>query len=140
MNSATEMLRRQLHAYSEAWRLEQDHAVEGWELEHWIETGLTIFRLVRTLDERLGGGSESGEVNELYARWLGSAAGVLGRLNEMGAQAAVADAGEFRDAEREARGALRMPLEAVLTPSQASHAEDVVVPEIAEAGGSSVHA
>ena len=124
MNSATEMLRRQLHAYSEAWRLEQDHAVEGWELEHWIETGLTIFRLVRTLDERLGGGSESGEVNELYARWLGSAAG----------------AGEFRDAEREARGALRMPLEAVLTPSQASHAEDVVVPEIAEAGGSSVHA
>ena len=139
MYSATDMLRRQMHAYSEAWRLEQDHVIGGWELETWLETGLSIFRLIRTLDERVG--SVAPEVGELYAEWLGAAAGPLGRLNQMGAQAErVADATEFRESEREARGALRVPLGAVLAPSDSSRVSDVVVPEIADAGGSSVHA
>ena len=48
-------------------------------------------------------------MGDLYAEWLRNAAGPMGRLNELEAQGcSVADAGEFRDAEREARGVLRV--------------------------------
>ena len=111
MHTAAELLHRQLHAYSDSWRWDRERSIAPWELETWIETGLSIFRLIRRLDEHLGGP----EVSGLYREWLLNATGPLGRLNELEASGrTVADAGEFRDAEREARGVLHVPLDAAL--------------------------
>ena len=128
MHTATELLERQLHAYSDSWRWEQDRSIPGWELEGWLETGLSIFRLIRRLGEQLG---TRGEVCGLYEQWLRNAAGPLGRLSELEAQGcAVADAGEFRDAEREARGVLHVPLDAAL--GSGVRCRDAVVPDVSE--------
>ena len=118
MHTATELLHRQLHAYSDSWRWERGRTIAPWELEAWLETGLSIFRLIRRLDEQFG----EREVSGLYREWLVNATGPLGRLNELEASGrSVADAGEFREAEREARGALHVPLDAVL-PTTGQHA------------------
>jgi hypothetical protein len=132
MHTATELLRRQLHAYSDSWRFERGREVPPWELEGWLEAGVSLFRLIRGLDERLG----AREVNDLYTDWLRNAAGPMGRLNELEAQGcAVADAGEFRDAEREARGVMRVPLDAVLGESRHVGAAGPTVPEIGHGVG-----
>lgn len=125
MNSTTDLLHRQLHAYCDSWRLDGGREVPPWELEGWLEAGVSLFRLIRRLDEHLGESAAAGgagtagragdEVGGLYAEWLRGAAGPLERLNELEARGcAVADAGEFRDAEREARGVLHVPLDAAL--------------------------
>jgi hypothetical protein len=127
MNTATELLNRQLHAYSDSWRQERDRPQAPWELEAWLETGLSIFRLIRRLDEHLGGA----EVGRLYEEWLRNAAGPLGRLNQLEAQGClIADAGDFRDAEREARCVLHLPLDAILPDVRPGAA----VPNITDAG------
>jgi hypothetical protein len=130
MHTATELLERQLHAYSDSWRWEQDRSIPGWELEGWLETGLSIFRLIRRLGEQLG---TRGEVCGLYEQWLRNAAGPLVRLNELEGQGqAVADAAEFRDAEREARGVLQVPLDAVLGAGTIGHCRESVVPDVGQ--------
>ena len=127
MNSATELLHRQLYAYSDSWRQERERPLAPWELEGWLETGLSIFRLIRRLDEHLGGA----EVGGLYEGWLRNAAGPLGRLNQLEAQGcSIADAGDFRDAEREARGVLHVPLDAVVPGARPGAA----VPDVTGAG------
>ena len=143
MHHATEMLHRQLHTYSDSWRLDQDHSISGWELEAWVETGLSIFRLIRGLDEHLSAAGEAGgrEANDLYHEWLRNAAGPLGRLNELEAQGGtVADAAEFREAEREARGVLHVPLDAVLESAHHAGTADAVLPPIGDAAGNHIHA
>jgi hypothetical protein len=129
MHTATEMLHRQLHNYSDSWRQDRGRALAPWELEAWLETGLSIFRLIRRLDEHLGGA----EVAELYEQWLRNAAGPLGRLNELEAQGcSVADAGDFRDAERAARGVMHVPVDAILSDRHAD-----VVPDVTDHAGHS---
>ena len=130
MHHATEMLHRQLHTYSDSWRAEGGGAVPPWQLEAWLETGLSIFRLIRRLDEHCGEAARASaekcsnederEIDALYREWLRNAAGPLGRLSELeAAGCTVADAGEFRDAEREARGVLHVPLDAALGAGEA---------------------
>ena len=125
MTSAADLLHRQLNAYCDSWRLDGGRDVAPWELEGWLEAGVSIFRLIRRLDEHLGetaaaggagpAGGREREVDALYADWLRGAAGPLGRLNELEAQGcSVADAAEFRDVEREARHVLHVPLDAML--------------------------
>ena len=115
MHTATELLHRQLHAYCDSWRQDRGRALAPWEVEAWVETGLSIFRLIRRLDEHLGEAGGRGEVSGLYEQWLRSAAGPLGRLNQLESQGcSIADAGDFRAAEREARGVLHVPLDAVM--------------------------
>ena len=126
MHTSTELLRRQLHSYGESWYLEHDRPLAAWELEAWLETGLSIFRLIRRLDEHLGGA----EVATLYEQWVRNAAGPLGRLGQLEGQHAFADAAEFRDAEREARGVLHVPLEAVLPDAR----PDASLPDVTSAG------
>jgi hypothetical protein len=142
MHTATEMLHRQLHAYSDSWRWDRDRSIAAWELETWLETGLSIFRLIRGLDEHLGRGSAAADVGDdagrevggLYEEWLRNAAGPLGRLNELEAQGcSVADAGEFRQAEREARGVLHVPLDTVL--GEKFDSRESLVPKVDEGGG-----
>ena len=151
MNSAAELLHRQLHAYSDSWRLDRGRDIPPWELEGWLEGGVSLFRLIRRLDEHLGtGASASGtgsaggsdeEVGTLYADWLRGAAGPLERLNELEAQGcAVADAGEFRDVEREARSVLRVPLDAALGSGRYGDAAGATVPQIGEGMGQSLPA
>ena len=137
MHNATDLLHRQLHAYSDSWRFDSGREIPPWELEGWLEAGVSIFRLIRRLDEHLGEGGGAGrEVGGLYAEWLRNAAGPLGRLNELEAQGcAVADAGEFRDAEREARGVLHVPLDAVLGHSRHVTSEGPTIPQIGEGMG-----
>ena len=134
MNNATDLLHRQLHSYSDSWRFDSGREIPPWELEGWLEAGVSIFRLIRRLDEHLGETGRGGaarEVADLYAEWLRNAAGPLGRLNQLEAQGcAVADAGEFRDAEREARGVLHAPLDAVLGHSRHADSAGPTVPEI----------
>jgi hypothetical protein len=133
MHTATELLQRQLDAYADSWRWEQDRSIPGWELEGWLETGLSIFRLIRRLDEHLGA---RGAVSDLYEQWLRNAAGPLGRLNELEAQGCgVADAAEFRDAEREARGVLHVALEAILGNGARDDSRDTVVPGLGDSVG-----
>ena len=147
MHSATEMLHRQIQDYSQAWR--GGGAREAWEVEAWVETGLSIFRLIRTLDERRGGqfgvqnGSVAGgeltgygcEVAGLYEEWLRNVAGALGRVAELeAAGCAVADAGEFRQAECEARGQLNLSLDAALRAGGAGECA-AAVPEMGEEVG-----
>ena len=55
MHNATELLQRQLHAYSDSWRFERRRDVPPWELEGWLEAGVSIFRLIRRLEEHLDG-------------------------------------------------------------------------------------
>jgi hypothetical protein len=127
MHTATELLHRQLHAYSDSWRQERERAQAPWEVEAWLETGLSIFRLIRRLDEHLGGA----EVGALYEQWLRNAAGPLGRLNELESQGCpVADAGDFREAEREARGVLHVPLDGALADARPGAA----IPDVTETG------
>lgn len=151
MHQSTHLLHRQLHAYSDSWTLESGREVPSWELEGWLEGGVSLFRLIRRLDEHLGentpsggagyGGGRGPEVDRLYAEWLRNAAGPLGRLNELEAQGCfVADAGEFRDAEREARGVLRVPVEAVLGSSAHAESAGATVPQIGEGLGHSLPA
>ena len=136
MHNTTELLHRQLHAYSDTWRYERGREIAPWELEGWLEAGVSIFRLIRRLDEHLGGNVAAREVSDLYADWLRNAAGPMGRLNELEAQGCqVADAGEFRDAEREARGVLHVPLDAVLGHGAHASSAGQTVPQIGEAVG-----
>jgi hypothetical protein len=80
-------------------------------------------------------------VDDLYQEWLRNAAGPLGRLNELEAQGGtVADAAEFREAEREARGVLHVPLDAVLGSSHHAGTVDAVMPQLGDAAGSQIHA
>ena len=133
MHNATELLQRQLHAFADSWRYDSAREVPPWELEGWLEGGVSLFRLIRRLGEQLGNG---GEVGGLYAEWLRNAAGPLGLLNQLEARGCfVADAVEFRDAEREARGVLKLPVEAALGESR--HA---TVPEICNGLGGSLPA
>jgi hypothetical protein len=147
MHHATEMLHRQLYAYSDSWRCDRERSIAPWELEGWLETGLSIFRLIRGLDEYVSGESAHGEsahpagargreVSDLYEEWLRNAAGPLGRLNELEAQGfVVADAGEFREAERETRGVLHVPLDAVLGSEARAGRGDAVVPQVGDGFG-----
>ena len=139
MHNPTELLQRQLQAYSDSWRFERGREVAPWELEGWLEAGVSILRLIRRLDEHLGeGGRGAGarDVDGLYAEWLRNVAGPMGRLNELEARGCfVADAGEFRDAEREARGVLHVPLDAVLGESRHVGAAGQTVPRIDEGMG-----
>lgn len=136
MDNATELLQRRLHSYSDSWRFDAARDVPPWELEGWLEAGVSIFRLIRRLEEHLNGSGRGGEVGDLYAEWLRNAAGPMGRLNELEAQGcAVADAGEFREAEREARGVLHSGLDAVLGSSQHAHSAGPTVPQIGEGVG-----
>lgn len=149
MNSATELLHRQLHTYCDAWRLDGGRDIPPWELEGWLEAGVSIFRLIRRLDEHLGESAPAGgtgqpnsrgrEVGTLYADWLRGAAGPMERLNALEAQGcAVADAGEFRAAEREARGVVGGSLDAVLScyPPSAG----ATLPQIGQSTGHSLPA
>lgn len=132
MHNATELLHRQLHAYSDSWRWDRERALAPWEVEGWLEEGLSIFRLIRRLDEHLGGSDR--QVSELYEQWLRGAAGPLGRLRELEARGcAVADASEFREAEREARGVLHVPLDAAL--GEHARSDDSIVPLVGEGLG-----
>ena len=136
MHNTTELLHRQLHAYSDSWRFERGRQIAPWELEGWLEAGVSIFRLIRRLDEHLGGSAGSRELSDLYADWLRNAAGPMGRLNELEAQGcSVADAGDFREAEREARGVLHVPLDAVLGQSRHATSAGPTVPQIGEGMG-----
>ena len=100
MHHASEMLHRQLHTYSDSWRAEGGGPVPPWQLEAWLETGLSIFRLIRRLDEHCGEATQSGagaaaaagapcsnddtrDIESLYRQWLQNAAGPLGRLSEL---------------------------------------------------------
>jgi len=139
MHNTTELLQRQLHAYCDSWRFEGGRDVPPWELEGWLEAGVSLFRLIRRLDEHLGG--KDVDVRGLYEDWLRNAAGPMGKLNQLEAQGSfVADAGDFRDAEREARGVLHVPLDAVLGPSQHACAAGATVPDIGEGLGHSLPA
>ena len=144
MHDASEMLHRQLHTYSDSWRAEGGGPVPPWQLEAWLETGLSIFRLIRRLDEHCGeaaraaapaaavpcSNEDTRDIESLYREWLRNAAGPLGRLSELeAAGCTVADAGEFRDAEREARGVLHVALDAALGAGEAP-----TVPEWGAAG------
>lgn len=144
--TSAELLHRQLNTYCDSWRLDGGREIAPWELESWLEAGVSIFRLIRRLDEHLGetaaaGGANSAggrerEIGALYADWLRGAAGPLERLNELEAQGcSVADAGEFRAAEREARGVLHVPLDAVL--SCYGESGGPTVPQIGDASGHS---
>lgn len=122
MHTTAELLQRQLYAYSDAWRFESERDVPPWELEGVLEAGVSIFRLIRRLDEHLRLHADAAELTgreidlrALYTGWLHGAAGPLGRLNHLeGEGYFVTDARDFRDAVREAHGVLRLPLEAVL--------------------------
>jgi hypothetical protein len=139
MHNTTELLQRQLHAYCDSWRFENGRDVPPWELEGWLEAGVSLFRLIRRLEEHLGG--KDADVRGLYEDWLRNASGPMGKLNQIEAQGAfVADAGDFRDAEREARGVLHVPLDAVLGPSQHACAAGATVPDIGEGLGHSLPA
>ena len=136
MDNATELLQRQLYRFSDSWRFESERDVPPWELEGLLEAGVSLFRLIRRLEEHLNGTGRGGEVGDLYAEWLRNVAGPMGRLNELEAQGCfVADAGEFRDAEREARGVLHQGLDAVLGNGQAARSAGATVPQIGEGVG-----
>lgn len=138
MHNTTDLLQRQLHAYSDGWRFESERDVPPWELEGVLEAGVSIFRLIRRLDEHLRSDGVSaasrgrgGEIGDLYADWLRSAAGPLGRLNQLESEGCfIADAGDFRSAEREARGLLHLPLEAVFGHADQARSAGPTVPEI----------
>ena len=138
MHAATELLHRQLHAYSDSWRQDRGRPLAAWELEAWLETGLSIFRLIRRLDEHLGeAGDRRRDVSGLYEQWLRNAAGPIGQLNQLEAQGcSIADAGDFRDAEREARGVLHVPLDAAI----GAGTDPATVPPIGEPGPDQIHA
>ena len=146
MHTATEMLHRQLHDYSNSWRSGRSRAPSPWEVEAWVETGLSIFRLIRRLDEHWGESIRSGseslsagdarEMSGLYEEWLRNVAGPLGRVAELEAEGcSVADAGEIRRAEREARGQLNVTLDAALRAGGVRHDPTATVPEVGEEAG-----
>lgn len=140
MHATTELLQRQLYAYSDAWRFESERDVPPWELEGVLEAGVSIFRLIRRLDEHLrshgdaaGSRERDTDIGALDADWLRGAAGPLGRLNQLETEGCfVTDARDFRDAVREAHGVLRLPLEAVLGQVERV---DSASPTVAQIGG-----
>ena len=135
MNNTTQLLHRQLDAYSDSWRFESGREIRPWELEGWLEAGVSLLRLIRRLDEQVGDGRE---VSELYAQWLRNVSGPMGRLDEMEARGCrVADADDFRAAEREARGALHLPLEAVLGIARPAGSGQAELPPIDQGMGQS---
>jgi hypothetical protein len=145
MHNATEMLHRQLHLYSDSLRSGRSRDLSPWEVEASLETGLSIFRLIRRLDEHWGETVRSGsaplsegdarEMSGLYEEWLRNVAGPLGRLSEFEAQGcSLADANEIREAEREARGQLNMSLDAALRAGgQVHHGDAATLPQVDEA-------
>ena len=124
MTSAARLLHRQLDEYDHSFRTGSGDA-PAWLLEAWLEAGLSIFRLIRRLDEHWAESARSGaagvtdadarEIHGLYEAWLRNVAGPVGRVGELeAAGCALADAAEIRDAQREACVHLSVPLAAAL--------------------------
>jgi hypothetical protein len=110
----TQSLQNQLAAFGESWASDHADAMECWEIEGWLRIGLSLFDLIRAVDEhwsdavRAGSAEVTGlsanEIGELYSRWLAPCELALARVKELERKGfTVKDADRFRRACRRTR-------------------------------------